>query len=655
MATLPRASNSISEAAGTVSAGTDAICVLSPVATQADMVPRQFGTADAIYAIHGFCEGVEYAALHADKTGKPILFVGLPINTAGAISRQNTAGNTGACVSTIVAGGSGVLAEHEGVLTVERGGTVGTDQIVLGLSLDGGRTSKSVRLSTATSYAVPFYGITIGLTAATLVTGDTIHTWFGSAPRASMADVATARANLAAQQKQFRSFILCQDLVNDTEAAAYRDQLDAFASANDRYVYGRASVYDRAPLASMSRTTARMTGTPTLTFLEVGATSDTITRSSGSFIADGFVAGDTITVAGSAGNNVTGVVATVGALVLTLDTTDLVSEGPVAGCSVVGYPTLTFAEVGASADTIVRSRGSWLTDGFRDGCLVTVTGTASNNITAASVTTVTASTLTLGTTDLAAEVIGTNLVTLSAGQAKAAWMAEVEAEFATIDGAPRIDLSAGRGRQTSAFSGWYRRIPAAWFASFREFQHDVHIATWRKSDGPVGADLYDADGTLVEWDDRVDGGAGSAARFTTLRSWANGPVGGFVTLSLTRGADGTLQSLTHNKAVINVGQTVVQRATETACIGRLVQLNTDGTATKEDLSAIAGEVNAAVEDALLSNKGEGPRASSAIWTPATTDVLNIAEPLLNGVLTIQLNGTIHSVNTVIRVLAGGQS
>ena len=44
-----------------------------------------------------------------------------------------------------------------------------------------------------------------------------------------------------------------------------------------------------------------------MTFAEVGATGDTITRATGSFITDGFVAGDTIRVTGSSSNNVTGV------------------------------------------------------------------------------------------------------------------------------------------------------------------------------------------------------------------------------------------------------------------------------------------------------------------------------------------------------------
>lgn len=83
-----------------------------------------------------------------------------------------------------------------------------------------------------------------------------------------------------------------------------------------------------------------MSGAPNLTFVNVGATGDTITRSAGSFITDGFLPGMTITVAGSVSNNVTGVVAGVSALVLTMGTTALVAEGPVGGCTVTAASTL---------------------------------------------------------------------------------------------------------------------------------------------------------------------------------------------------------------------------------------------------------------------------------------------------------------------------
>lgn len=234
-------------------------------------------------------------------------------------------------------------------------------------------------------------------------------------------------------------------------------------------------------------------------------------------------------------------------------------------------------------------------------------------------------------------------------------MAATEAEFATIDGptAKRIDLGAGRGKKLSPFSGWNFRFPVTFAASIREYQHSEHIPVWRKMDGNTGFDLFDDEGNLVEWDDRVDGAAGSAARFTTFRTWGNGPAGAFITLSLTRDSDGSILGLTHNLAVTNIACTVIQSVTENF-IGRTPVLNDDGTMADFERSALEAEVNAALELALLSNKGEGQKASNALWTASSDDVLNVPDALLTGVCTLNLRGTIHSVDTRVRVRSGGQ-
>jgi hypothetical protein len=316
---------------------------------------------------------------------------------------------------------------------------------------------------------------------------------------------------------------------------------------------------------------------------------------------------------------------------------------------VTGGPTLVFS----ASDTIVRNRGSWLADGFRVADSVTVDGTASNDVTLAAVT-VTALTLTLAN-GLASETILASSVTVTAGETKAEWMSRVDDEFADVDGttSTRINLSAGRGAFPSNYSGWLRRIPAGWLASVRSYAHDLHVPTWRKDIGPLGASLFDANEELVEWDDRVDGGAGSAARFTTLHTWPNGPRGAFVAQDLTRAGDGQISSQHHNQAVINDACNTVQVATENV-VGRTLILNTDGTATKGALAVIAAEVNAALELELLTSRGEGPRASSAVWTPNPADVYNVPEPLMTGTLVLLLNGTVHSVTTTVRIPVNGQ-
>lgn len=655
MATLPGASNYLAAAPVAAVTGANLPIVISPVATNTDAIPRQYGSPSAIYAQHGYSEGVEYAALHAAEVGEPIIFCGIPIATPGAVGREDTSGNTGTSVTTVVAGSDGVLAEHDGELSVITGGTIGTDDIVLRLSMDGGTSTKRVRLGTASSYVVPYFNITLNFAAGTLVAGDTVHTWHGSGPRGDSTGWTSAFTALRSQPLVARSALFTGDAQTNTEVSAITTLLNAYDTAYNRYVYARMGVLDRLPLASLSTSTHRMS-TSNVTFAEVGATGDTITRASGSWATDGFATGDLLTITGSSSNNITTAakVTVTSATVITLDTDDLADEGPVANVSIVGQPSLTFSD---TADTIVRAGGtpgSWLDDGFRVGDSVAVSGTSSNNGTF-TVTAVTATTLTLEAGDLVDEVIGINTPTIAAGQTKAAWMAAITNEFGPVDDEDRISLSAGKARKLSPFTQWHLRWPASWAASIREYQHDLHIATWRKSDGPTGWNIYDSDGNLAEWDDYVDGAGASAARFTALRSWANGPRGAFVANSLTRALDASLMVQTNNAAVVNRARTLCQTATEDAVVGQSLLLNADGTATAESRAQIEAAVNAALAADLLADKrGEGARVSAVTWTASSTDVLNTSpEPTLTGQLTILIRGTVHTVTTAVILQQGG--
>jgi hypothetical protein len=234
-------------------------------------------------------------------------------------------------------------------------------------------------------------------------------------------------------------------------------------------------------------------------------------------------------------------------------------------------------------------------------------------------------------------------------------MAELDAEFEDIDDAPRISIGAGRGRKKSPFSGWNYRQPVQWAATIREFQHDVHVATWRKKDGATGFDLEDDEGNLVEWDDRVDGGAGSAARFTTFHTWANGPQGAFICQDLTRALDSSLLSKVNKAHVTNVTCTVVHLNSEDAAIGVDLVLNSDGTATTDSIRTIEAQINAALELELLTDKkGEGQRASSAVCTVDPSVDYRVPEPNMLTTTELLLNGTVHTVTNKIKLSAAGQ-
>lgn len=650
MATIPSANVSISATAGALAGGTGYHVVIAPVKTSADATARVFSNGTDILAQHDYAPGVDYAAMFIEGTGKPVIFVGIAIATQGTIGRKDASGVTGTSAITVAAGSSGPLEEVDAIFTVTTGGTIGTTGIKATISLDGGRTTKAISLGTATSYAIPYTDVTLSFAAGTLVAGDE-YTFKTTAPMWDNAGLALAKAALASQQKLSRTWMIVGDVTNATFAGYVATQINAYETSNKRFALARAQVRDRLPLAALSRTTVRMSGTPTVTFAEVGATGDTITRSTGSFISDGFVAGQAVTVALSASNNFANAkITAVSATVLTLDTQDLVAEGPVSGVSITGTTGITFAEVGGTGDTITRSDGSWLDDGFAIGDLVTVAGSASNNVTTDALANVTATVLTLGSTDLAAEFIGAAAITITKGETMATWVTAMDTAFSSVDGQKRLSLGLGRLRKESPITGYSMRRPVQWAASIREYQHDVHHPTWAKEDGPLlGWSSVDDDDNIVEFDEYVNGG-GLAGRFTCARSWGNGPEGAFIAMDITRETEGSTLQFTHNMQVANVFCTIVQAKTENI-IGKTPTLKDDGTATSAALQLLEESVNTDVKQALMREfvPGEGTRASKAVWRASTDDILSGVDATLTGVGDLVVNGTIVHVNTLVAV------
>lgn len=112
---------------------------------------------------------------------------------------------------------------------------------------------------------------------------------------------------------------------------------DGDLQVNDGGAFGAAASWTYPATGRLHAEHALMgTGASLITFAEVGASGDTITRADGSFVDEGFEAGQTIVVTGSVSNNVTAVIASVSALVLTLTDTDLVNEGPIGGVKITG-------------------------------------------------------------------------------------------------------------------------------------------------------------------------------------------------------------------------------------------------------------------------------------------------------------------------------
>jgi hypothetical protein len=374
----------------------------------------------------------------------------------------------------------------------------------------------------------------------------------------------------------------------------------------------------------------------------VGATGDTITRATGSFVTDGFQVGDYIRVTGAVAtagaNNVSGKITAVTATVLTLDTADLINEGPITTAAITTEPTFTFA---AAGDTITRNRGSWVADGFAVGDTVTVAGSASNDGTHI-ITTLSATVMTFAGSALIDEVAGSATAVVSLTETVTAWKAATTATFSAISSSERVDIGRGRLTKASTITGFSMRWPTQWADSIRSYQNDLSIATWWKDLGAL-----DGWGIEGEYDARNDGGIED--RFTCARTWANGPDGAFIAQSLTRAVDGSILGYTHNMYVANLVQTVVQRTTE-RFTGQSLVLNSDGTAKTESLADLRAKVQSELDRNVMVNvPSVGPRASSVLFVPATDDDLSVVGATLNTSTDLNFKGTIFHVNNKIKV------
>lgn len=641
MFSLPKATVALSDQSTTAPVATDLIAVIAPCPTNADGVPRLRSSMAALLASNGYSEGAEYSAMHMAETKKPVLYVPVPIATPGAIVRTESV-HTGTSKVSIAVGGSGALSETRGELKVQTGGTVGTSQIVLDLSLDDGVSFKTVRLGTATSYTIPNVGLVVSFGNGTLVAGDTVLKWKNSAPMFDADGVELARAGLAAKQFVCRSWLLVGDVASSTLANAIVSSVNAYETENERFVYAKVQLRDRRVLES-SRNRVAMAGGSAVTFAEVGATGDTITRDTGSFVTDGFAIGDWVTVTGSASNNVSGKVTGVTATALTFDTTDLANEGPVADVRITAEPSFVFASGGK---TITRNAGSWVAEGFAVGDTVTIAGTASNDGEHV-ITTLTATVMTCAASAMVDETIGSCTASVALTETETAWIDALSDTFAGVSG-ERVDLGARRLVRTSLLTDYAKRCPMQWADSIRSYQHDVKTATWWKELGPLEGWAIDGDS-----DERVYQGL-LEARISTVRTWGNGPTGAFIAMALTRATDGSILGLTHNMAVANVAQTVVQRETE-GFIGRTPVLNPPDTLgrrtiRRDELIDLREKVNGQLQRNLLSSVGgEGQRLSGAKWTPATDDDFGVTPATLNGSSALNFNGTIVNVNTKVGV------
>ncbi len=647
MADLPKSTVSIEETASAYSEGTDLIALFACVEKNANpALPVLYSSAKQAYVDKGYSPVIAYIARHVRKTGKPVLLFPLAIVTPGFFGSFDSSTVFGTSTITVAAGANGILEELEGRVEVAVGGAVGTPGIELLVSIDGGRTTTRARLGVATSYVISYVGVTISFSTGTLVAGD-VFTFRASAPKPNAAGVTAARTALAAQQKKVRTILVVGD-VDASTAATTLSEANALETENDRYATARVSVLDRR-VGKMSKLKTVMKGSPSLTFAEVGVSGDTVTRTSGSWIDDGFAVGHIVTFGGTALNNVTGPITALSATIMTFATLPDLAPETIATATCVGSPGLTFAEVGVSGDTITRTSGSWIDDGFAVGDTAAILGTALNNISGV-IASLSATVMTFDTDDLAAEVVAQHAVSIVRVESMSTHIAKADTTYSSIDGARRIDLSIGRAAGACPFLGSWVRRPASWVASLEEYAlPDIHLATYQKDRGPLTDwSLLDASDRTVELDARSDKSA-LAARFTCLRSYGNGPLGTFVALSLTRAPESSVLSRTHNMHVANLGCAVVQAQTE-GFIGRVDEKDAAGRLTQGARGRLEARVNGELERQLLQKKGAvaTARAQFAKWT-ANPNVILTPGAILDGILDLRVGATIERIQTFTRV------
>lgn len=676
-ATLPRATTRILPGRAGIVTGENLATIWGCVPLNADLTPRIWADSGSFEDYHGPGQTLDHLACYIARTDKPALVVPLPITTPGYIRWQRQDG-TGTSAATVGVGANGSLERVDGAVRVPRngGGTVGSDQIQIEYSLDGGNNWELVRLSTNTSYAIPRTGQVVSFAPGTLVAGETVLWWASTPPVMSDDDIAAGLVALKQQQLQSRGWFLVRDLEKEQDVSAYDVAALGYSTDKERHVQAHVGIRparDRSGYkAQMSRMRVWMIGSPSVTFTQsAGPGNDDITRNdAGSFVADGFAAWSTIpdwiTVAGSsqAANNDTFQLASAGVTKLDIEGFGILTAATDAsGVSIWGTPGLQFVDGGGGDDLLKRdpARGSWTDENFAVGDTFRVKGTASNDGDYL-ITGITGDTITVATDSFAAEEISSWDVEIYVPVSYPVDVAAMNAEFAPVVGSAPDDyhLEIGYGRAwypSPVYGGMRMRYSAAYHDFVRSFQRDLAETTWEEDVGAmVDVGFLDVDGQPFEYDEEFFQAA-LPAGFTCLRAWNNEAVGAvYVARGLTR-KDGTGPlTQSHYARVTNLARTVAQRTVQRFA-GKVIvtkPANAQGQkfATAQSLGSLKTKVDAELTTHLggRTRGGAGPRASVATYTPDPTTDYAQQNPVQRGTLHLEPLGTIVELEVGVEVI-----
>lgn len=294
MAQQPRANVYQATQGAGVGRGTELLAIFSCTEKGPLNAPRLMSRVQECLDVFGYSEGLELAAHHVQITKRPFLFVRMPTAVAGAIGPVDTSGVEGTSVITFT--GTPLDDEFIVVRVPEGGGgTIGTDNITIEVSRDGGVSFKTIRLGTGNSYAIPRTGITVNFAAGDLEDGDEA-TARCTSPRYDADGLAAARAALAAQSQMPRLIHVCGDVDSSTDVQDLIDEIEAYETENQRHCRIICNARDRYADAVMQ-------GGALVTDIDFDAVGHTITITGGNFLTSGFKIGQIVTVAGSTSNN----------------------------------------------------------------------------------------------------------------------------------------------------------------------------------------------------------------------------------------------------------------------------------------------------------------------------------------------------------------
>ncbi len=663
MADLPTARVTQATGGGGVGAGSNILCVMSCTenAVEIDdngLVPVQlYRRVQEILDDHGKCEGLHVAAHNAELNGLPTLFVALPTVTAGALGPVNTAGVTGTSTWTF----SGTPLDDERIVVeCTTGGTRGTAGVEIRTSRDGGTTwSGKIGLGTATSYLIPDTGVTVAFSYGTLVEGDSA-TAACVGPRPDASGIAAGYDSLVPQGVIPRIILQCSDVATANELQTVCDEIDAHESEDQRFCRVLCALPGRSPDVAMQKTlgTFKRAGVVPAD-VDFAASADTITRDTGSWVDDGFVIGQSVTVAGSASNNgVKGVLSNVSATVLTLPASPgLSDEANVAGTAltITGYGP---GDLDFASTTITRNIGSWVTDGFKVGMYVTVDGTASNDGTFGPITEISATVITIASGGLASETnVVADDVTITGTQRKSAWRTAssdiVGATPQTAKVSHRTAVRHGKARRKSPVDQTRKMRNAAWWEALRTIGHQENTSPARMDVGGLeGVTMHDATGQLEHeaHDERVESGM-LANRIGCLTTSDDLP-GVFVALPVTLDLDNANLSRLPVGEACDLAARIAKREATLKLSADFVT-NLDGTIKESEALAIEKAITNQLRSVLVTPGSEGSRVSDVTFTMERG--INILTPGVEVPCEVLVTpkGYLEQIRVTIRVNRGG--